>query len=1050
MFESNSNQACDTEAQTLGAGLLITTTTTTTSPKYGRFWRKSLYVGIFITLKKTPDEQESPLSSPSYVALPEEPPAASEILIDVYSDNGRDIDHVDDEQPFQETVAEIVKIVKQKDLNRLRRLGGDDWDHWVLARLRSNSEDGIEGGQDQAWNSVKEKGFFYFFSKACGSYTNVLLLVSTVLSFVTGIIEKGRKDGWHDGVAILVALVLLVAFPSVGNYLHERKMAKKKLKNMEKLEVLVERGENSQWISISKVVVGNIVLLEEGDRVPADGLLVSREDLMVDEVLKSKINHERNPFLFSGSKVIKGKGRMLVTSVGDNTAMGKPLSLVTDQPNEKTVFQGRIEKPSIYMDMIALCVTVLISLVVLIRLLQGNHSNSNGLPELKGNVSVDTMTKIFEKIALKSKGKIWILTSALTAVVIGIQHGMPFVITVSLYCWKEKVQLSGAHPQNLLACGTMGLVTVIYIDATGGLMCEPVEVSEVFVGEKDIKINGDQYDPPEALKQGIDVSLRVSEISVSPTNALLISWAKKRCSSDVHLPSKFEILDHKSCIKKGSGALMRKKCDDEKIMHLHWDGAASAILEMCSHYYDINGESHAIEGQKKEFKKRIKVMEDKGLIPIAFAYRKIEVQELKEDGLSLLAIVGLKYPCQKEFKSAVQALGKAGVRVKLVSGDHPSVVRAMAFELGIIGPRSTDVALKGEDIQKLKTREEMEKLDRATVVGSCLPEHKVCMIQCSKRKGHIVAFVGGSTTIDILALKEADVGIIELTQSTKLVEEFSDITLKGYRSLVPVLKFGRCCYHNIQKFIQLQFTACLSGLLISLVMTMVRGESPITGFELMWLNLVLCLLGGVVMKMELKSEELLTNQLAKGTQSLLTKAVWVNIAMQASYQASILLLFQLKGQAITDMNDAVRKTMVFNTFILCQIFNQFNAMDLVKWEVFWDFLQNYSLLLTLTDVIVVQAVLIHYLGSITQFERLNAVQWTCCLLVAALPLALRWLAAGIRSLLLSSLAMPLPNGMPSPYVSYLGVPFFTILLLALPALFTTIINYDENVPSGCK
>lgn len=885
--------------------------------------------------------------------------------------------------------------------------------------------------------------------KACGSCTNVLLLASTVLSFVTGIIEKGRKDGWHDGVAILVALVLLVAFPSAGNYRHERKMAKKKLKNMEKLEVLVERGKNSQWISISKVVVGNIVLLKEGDRVPADGLLVSREDLAVDEVLKSKINHKRNPFLFSGSKVIKGRGRMLVTSVGDNTAMGKPLSLVTDQPNEKTVFQGRIEKPSIYMDMIALCVTVLISLVVLIRLLHGNHSNSNGLPELKGNVSVDTMTKIFEKIALKSKGKIWILTSALTSVVIGIQHGVPFVITVSLCCWKEKVQLSWAHPQNLLACGTMGLVTVIYIDATGGLMCEPVEVSKVFVGEKDIKNDGDQY-VLEALRQGIDVSLCVSEISVSPTNALLISWAKKKCSSDVHLPSYFEILDHKSCIKKGSGALMRKKDEDEKIMHLHWDGAASAILEMCSHYYDSNGESHAIEGQKKEFKKMIKKMEDDGLIPIAFAYRKIEVQELKEDGLSLLAIVGLKYPCQEEFKSVVQTLRNAGVRVKLVSDDELSVVRAMAFELGIISPGSTGVALKGEDIRKLKTREEMEELDRATVVGSCLPEHKVCMIQCSKQKGHIVAFVGGSTTIDILALKEADVGIIEETQSTILVKEFSDITLKGYRSLVPVLKFGRCCYHNIQKFIQLQFTACLSGLLISLVMTMVRGESPITGLELMWMNLVLCLLGGLVMKMELKSEELLTNQPAKRTQSLLTKAVWVNIAIQASYQASILLLFQLKGQAITDMNDAVRKTMVFNTFILCQIFNQFNAMDLVKWEVFWVFLQNYSLLLTLTDVIVTQAVLIHYLGSITQFEKLNAVQWTCCFLVAALPLALRWLATGIRSLFLSSFAMPLTNGMPSPYVSYLGVPFFTILLLALPALFTTIINYDENVPSGCK
>lgn len=1044
MFESKTNQACDTEAQTLGASFLITTT------KYGRCWRKSLYVGFFITLKKTPDDQESPLPSPSYVPLPEERPAASEILertssvhvIDVHSDNGSDID-VDDEELLQETVA---KIVKRRDLNRLRRLGGVDG---VLARWRSNLEDGIDGSQDQAWNSVKEKGFFYFFWKACGSYTNVLLLVSTVLSFVTGIIEKGRKDGWHDGVAILVALVLLVAFPSVGNYNHERKMAKKKKKNMEKLEVLVESGEESQCISISKVVVGHIVRLNEGDRVPADGLLVSG-DLELDEVLKSKINHKRNPFLFSGSKVIKGDGKMLVTSVGDNTAMGKPPSLVTDQPNEKTVFQGRIDKPSIYMDMIALCVTVLISLVVLIRLLHGNRSNNNGLPELKGNVSVGTMTKIFEKIALKSKGKIWILTSALTSVVIGIQHGMPFVITVSLRCWKEKVQLSWAHPQNLLACGTMGLVTVIYIDVTGGLMCEPVEVSKVFVGEREIKNDGDPKNVLEALQQGIDVSLRVSEISVSPINALLISWAKQRCNSNVNLPSYFDILDHKSCPKKGSGALMRKKDEDGKIMHLHWDGAASTILEMCSHYYDSNGESNAIEGQKKELEQLIKDMEDGGLIPIAFAYRKIEVQELKEDGLSLLAIVGLKYPCQEEFKSVVQTLRNAEVEVKLVSDDELSVVRAVAFELGIFRPGS---ALIGEDIRKLETREGMEELDRATVVRSCLPEYKVCMIQCLKQKGQIVAFVGGSTSIDIQALKEADVGIIEETQSTILVKEFSDITLEGYRSLVPVLKFGRCCYHNIQKFIQLQFTACLSGLLISLVMTIVRGESPITGLELAWVNLVLCLLGGLIMKMELKIEELLTNQPAKRTQSLLTKAVWVNIAIQASYQTSILLLFQLKGQAITDMNDAVRKTMVFNTFILCQIFNQFNAMDIVKWEVFWVFLQNYSLLLTLTVVIVTQVVLIHYLGSITHFEKLNAVQWTCCFLVAALPLgfdrALSWLA-GIWSLFLSSVARPLPYGMPSPYVSYLGVPFFTFLLLALPALFTTIINYDENVPSGCK
>uniref|UniRef100_A0A2N9HSQ2 Uncharacterized protein n=1 Tax=Fagus sylvatica TaxID=28930 RepID=A0A2N9HSQ2_FAGSY len=964
MFESV-NQASDSEGHSFGAALLITTTTTTSttgSDKYGPLWRKCLlYVGICITFKKTRQ---------TYAPLPQEPPAASEefdrtsSVIQSQDDHVIDVDHSENEVDEEELPLETVaKIVKEEDFNSLTGLGGVDR---VVARLRrcKNLEDRNDGGQDQqAWNTKEnpyQKGFFPFFLKACGSCTNVLLLVSAGLSFATGIMEQGRKDGWHDGVAILAALVLLIAFPSVGNFLHERKKVRKLLKNMEKLKVNVERsGGQRQLIAINDVVVGDIVCLEKDDGVPADGLLVSGEGLVLDGGLKTKImNQDQNPFLFSGSKVTQGHGRMFVTSVGEDTAMGKPLSLVRNEPNEKTVFQGRIKKPHTYMDTISLCVTVIIGLVVLIRLLHGNNSNSKASPDLKGNVSVDMMIKIFEKISQKSKGKIWILTSALTVMVIGIQHGMPFVITISLCCWKKKAQLSWALPHNLSACGTMGFVTVIYIDVTGGLMCNEVEVSKVFVGEKDINNDGDSETSQvvlEALNQGIDVSVLVSKISVSPTNNdLLISWAKRRSSLNVNLlDQSFHILEHKICIKKGSGALMRKKGDNEPILHLHWSGAAVPILEMCSHYNDSKGESHAMEDQKIKFKQVIKDMEDGGLIPIAFAHRQTEFTELREDGLNLLAIVGLKYPCQEEFKSVVETLENAGVSVKLVSHDEVSVVRAMACELGIFRPGSEDVAVKGEEVIGLITSGRMKEI--TTVVGSCLPESKLRLIEWSKQKGHVVAFFGGFTASDILALKEADVGITEETQSTQLAIEYSDITLKGFRSLVPVLKFGRCCYHNIQKFMQLQFTACISGLLISLVMTMVTGESPITGIELMWLSLVMCLLGGLVMVMELKSKELLSNRPAKRTQSLITKDTWRNIAIQVLYQVSILLIFQLKGQAIPNMNDVdVRKTMVFNTFILCQIFNQFNAMDLVKWEVFWVFIQSYSFLVTLTDVMVLQ------------------------------------------------------------------------------------------------
>uniref|UniRef100_A0A2N9FPB5 Uncharacterized protein n=1 Tax=Fagus sylvatica TaxID=28930 RepID=A0A2N9FPB5_FAGSY len=1036
MFESV-NQASDSEGHSFGAALLITTTTTTSttgSDKYGPLWRKCLlYVGICITFKKTRQ---------TYAPLPQEPPAASEefdrtsSVIQSQDDHVIDVDHSENEVDEEELPLETVaKIVKEEDFNSLTGLGGVDR---VVARLRrsKNLEDRNDGGQDQqAWNTKEnpyQKGFFPFFLKACGSCTNVLLLVSAGLSFATGIMEQGRKDGWHDGVAILAALVLLIAFPSVGNFLHERKKVRKLLKNMEKLKVNVERsGGQRQLIAINDVVVGDIVCLEKDDGVPADGLLVSGEGLVLDGGLKTKImNQDQNPFLFSGSKVIQGHGRMFVTSVGEDTAMGKPLSLVRNEPNEKTVFQGRIKKPHTYMDTISLCVTVIIGLVVLIRLLHeiqrkdldfDKCSYSNGDRNTTWNAFCDyNFTVLLEENGTAIRGT----------------------------------------PHNLSACGTMGLVNDMYIDVTGGLMCERVEVSKLFVGEKYIKIDGDSETSQvvrETLKQGIDVSVLVSKISVSPTNNdLFISWAKPISSLNVKLlDQSFHILEHKICIKKGSGALMRKKGDNEPILHLHWSGAAVPILEMCSNYYDSKGKSHAMKDRERMFKQVVKDMEDGGLIPIAFAHRQTEFTELREDGLNLLAIVGLKYFCKEEFESVVGTLRDAGVSVKLVSEDEVSVVRAMACELEIFRPGSEDVALKGEEVIELITSGRMK--ESTTVVGSCLPENKLRLIQWSKRKGHVVAFFGGLTRSDILALKEADVGITEEKQSTQLAIDISDITLKGFRSLVPVLKFGRCCYHNIQKFMQLQFTACISGLLISLVMTMVTGESPITGIELMWLNLVMCLLGGLFMVMELKSEELLCNQPAKGNQSLITKDMWGNIAIQVLYQVSILLIFQLKGQAIPNMNDDdVRKTMVFNTFILCQIFNQFNAMDLVKWEVFWVCIQSYSFLVTLADVMALQVVLIQFLASITHFAKLNAVQWASCFLIAALPWGFDWALKrfadiiGSLFLRLTVSYVGFSYGMPWPCLSYLGVPLFTFLvLLALPGLFT-IINHDVNVPSGYK
>jgi len=854
--------------------------------------------------------------------------------------------------------------------------------------------------------------------------------------------------GGMTGLLFSFPFFLLVAFPSVGNFHHERKRVKKMLKNIRKLEVNVVRSGNPQQIAISDVVEGDVVHLKKYDRIPADGLFVQGENLVVDEVFNSKIDRYQNPFLVSGSKVVDGHCTMLVTpvAVDNNTAMS------SHYPNEKTLLQARIEEPSGYNEMFALCVTLLIALVLLIRLLCGKHNNSKDLPELKGNVSVGMMMKIVEKISLKSQGKIWILTSALSAMVIGIQHGMPLVIAVSLNYWKKKVQRYGAEPRNLSACGTMGHVTVICIDATGRLMCNHVEVNKFFVGEKDISNGAVDSETSqvvvEALHQGIfGVSVLVPEITVIPTINSLISLLESNWGPNMEvLDQSFDILGSTklSSIKKASGVLMRRKGNDEKMHHLHWFGDASTILKMCSHYYDCRGQTHAMESKKRKFEQIIKDMEDGGLGPIAFAYKQIEDQKVVEEGLNLLALVGLEYHlCREEITSVVKNLVCAGVGVKLISEDELSAVTPIAFEIEIFDPAgSNHVALKAEEIRELISSGRMEKLDLSTVIGSCLPEDKLWIIQQLQKDGHIVAFFGGLTTRDTLPLKEADVGITARRRSTELARESSDITVKYFGSLSRILKFGRCSYHNIQKFIQLQLTTCISGFTIALVTTMVSGASRITGFEMFWVNLVMY---SPVLLMELK-----TQKPAKG--SLLTKAMWGNIGVQVIYQVSVLLIFQFKGLGTID---DVRKTMIFNMFCLCQIFNQFNAMDIVKKDVLKVVVRSYWFLVTLAAVMTMQVLVIEYSGVVTNFVRLNAVQWASCYIVAALPLALKSLGDSFKTWysLVSRSADHSNDGfsnrMPRPYVSHFGVPFFMLLFPALPGLFA-IVNLYENLPVACR
>lgn len=949
----------------------------------------------------------------------------------------------------------VARIVKERNLSSLQEIGGLEN---VASAFGSNLEHGIQGVQGpqlQIWNPTKPKGFFFFLLKASNNFNILLLLVAAALSFVTGTMEQGPKDGWHDGVAILTAVFMLLIFPAATNVRRARKLEKNRWEEKNKLDVKVVRSGNEQLIAASNLLEGDVVQLAKGDRVPGDGLVVNSDGLMLDDMLNSKIDPDRNPFLFSGSKVMEGRGTMLVTSVRGNTSSAQVLRSVSQDPNEKALLEAQTEKPNAYMENLSLVVTVLIAFVAFIRLACRKKSgDDNGLPELKGNVSVGMVMKIFERILLKPQGKISILVNALTVVVIAVQHGMPFVITVSLFFWNEKLSVNHlAKPQNSSASATMGIVSVICIDVTGGLVCNRVEVSKFCIGEKDVNNDGASKINQavlQALERGIGASVLVPEISVWPTTDWLVSWAKSRSLNVEFVDRNLSVLQHRklSSNNKVCGVLMKKNSGDEdKIMHMHWSGTASAILNMCSYYYDSEGKSFEIKDEKRKFQKLIKDMEDSGLRPIAFASSQTEVSEIKEDGLHLLALAGLRFPCQEEIKSTVEALRNAGVRIILVSEDELLVLREVACELGNFRPESNDIELEGKQFRRLKSIDRMDKLDSMTLLGSCLADDKLLLVQSVKEKGHVVAFFGGSSTRDTPALKEADVGITEDNKCAELARESSDIVISASRSLLPIMKLGRCAYCNIQKFTKLQLTGCISGLLITLVTTLSLEESPITSIQLIWVYWIMYILGGLMMRMEFEDQEPITNPPARRTKSLLDKVMWKHTAVQVLCQVFVLLIFQFEGKVIPSMNKDIRKAMTFNSFTLCQVFNLFDAMRLLKKEVLPVVLSSYKFLVVLVIVIAMQVLVVEFATSLAGYQRLNGMQWGICFILAVLPWgihsAVNFISDSFLNWSLSgSLRLEFSRRQQLwPHISFLGIPFSMLFFFSISHYYIPDISF---------
>ncbi|XP_074284818.1 calcium-transporting ATPase 8, plasma membrane-type-like isoform X4 [Silene latifolia] len=833
---------------------------------------------------------------------------------------------------------ELCAMSKEHDLSALQRLGEANG---LAEKLKSNVDKGIPGNDEDVlerknlfgsntYPQKKGKGFLRFVWEACQDLTLIILMVAAVASLALGIKSEGIKKGWRDGGSILFAVLLVIVVTAISDY---RQSLQFQNLNEEKRNRHVEviRGGRRTEVSIYDIVVGDVLPLKIGDQVPADGVLISGQALAIDESSmtgESKIvskNH-KSPFLLSGCKVADGYGTMLVTSVGINTEWGMLMASISEETGEETPLQVRLNGLATFVGITGLSVASVVLVVLLVRYFTGNTKETVEMPQFKAGVT---------SVSRAVDGVIKIITIAVTIVVVAVPEGLPLAVTLTLAYSMRKMMRDKALVRRLSACETMGSATTICSDKTGTLTLNQMTVTEAYVNGKklDQTNDGSLLSPIlsnlliEGIAQNTTGSVFVSkgdgdvEISGSPTEKAILSWGVK-------LGMNFDAIRSKSTIihafpfnseKKRGGVAVKTPSSE---IHLHWKGAAEIVLSSCTSYMDESDSVASLDEHK----------------------------------------------------------------VRMVTGDNLQTAKAIALECGILdsdADANEPYLIEGRVFRNKSEAEREEIAEKISVMGRSSPNDKLLLVQALKKKGHVVAVTGDGTN-DAPALHESDIGLAMGIAGTEVAKESSDIIIldDNFASVVKVVRWGRSVFANIQKFIQFQLTVNVAALIINVVAAFSTGEVPLTAVQLLWVNLIMDTLGALALATEPPTDHLMRSPPIGRREPLITNIMWRNILIQAAYQVTVLLVLNFQGRNILHLQndthehaDRVKNSVIFNAFVLCQIFNEFNARKPDQFNVFEGVIKNYLFLGIVAITLVLQVIIIEFLGNFTSTVRLNWKFW---------------------------------------------------------------------------
>lgn len=799
----------------------------------------------------------------------------------------------------------------------------------------------------------------------------VMLIFAAIITLAVNITRyfTGGEYNFLECVGIFAAIALSVVITIITEGKSAKAFEALNKINEDTLMKVIRNGE-PQLITQKEIVVGDIIMIETGDKIVADGRLFSSNDLSVDESAltgeslpvkkdaefvcqKSTPVAERANMLYSGCFVSAGNGQMLVTGVGNDTEFGQIAQELSSIEKTTTPLQEKLDKLGKQITVLGASAAAIVFAIEVLQFV------------MNGQLNLDTVSDAF--------------ITSIVLIVAAVPEGLPTIVAVSLALNIIKMSKENALVKKMIACETIGCVNIICSDKTGTLTENRMTVQKIYTGGE--LIDPEQLKDEMLLKNYcINSNANISEEDGSwsfignPTEGSLLAAAAKagvdyqelRQAADIVrvFPFSSQNKDMSTIVRENGKEILYVKGNPEKIISL-----CTGISE---------------EEKEKNFHLMEEFQNKAGRL-LAFAHKELEgqyndeEQDEVEQGLIYDGFVVISDPLSPDVYESIRNCRSAGIEVKMLTGDNIRTARAIANELHMLD--DDHIAVEAADIEKLTDEELKEALKKIQVIARSTPLVKMRVVKLLKEQGNVVAVTGDGIN-DAPAIKHADVGIAMGIAGTDVTKEASDMVLldDSFSTIIKAVQWGRGIYENFKRFIQFQLTVNVSSVVVVICSILAGFSAPFTALELLWINIIMDGPPALTLGLEPIRPDLLKHKPTRRNENIISKKMLLRIFVNGIFISVIFMLQHFKN--FLGAAPEEEATVLFTLFVLFQLFNAFNCRELDDTPMFKNLLKNKLMLGVFLLVLILQGIITQFGAAVFETVPLSAAMWGKMLLTA--------------------------------------------------------------------